>query len=320
MWFKQVQVYQLITPVAYDIPKLVDQLEPLLFTPCLPSFSASHGWVSPLVDDEAPLVQAINGCMMLCLQFEEKILPATVVRQEVAEKVKELEAQRGRKIAQKEKHSIKDEVIHTLLPRAFSKLSRVHAYIDTKNNWLVIDSLNAAKVDKFIDFLKRSVPELNLKPIAAKIAPILTRWLTHKDYPTTLAIEKACVLVDPRQQSRLVRCQQQDLSTNAVQEILREDYEVNQIALSWHDRVYFTLAENIFLRSVKLADDVLAQAKEMDPETKQQQFDADFFVMTETFSQLFQELFGLLVKTEAAMELKADHASSETTAAIAVEM
>mgnify|MGYP003574952026 FL=1 len=74
---------------------------------------------------------------MICLQVEEKILPAVVIRQELNRKLKKLKRRKNRKVYQKEKYSLKDEFIVTLLPKAFSRLTRVYLY-DIKNHLLVL--------------------------------------------------------------------------------------------------------------------------------------------------------------------------------------
>src|SRR5690348_4406571 len=128
MWFKQVTLLQLPDSFRYQAQTLAQKLEPLAFSPCLPSLPMSQGWVSPANDEEAPLAQTINGYTMLCLQIEEKILPMSYVNQELLKKLKEIEAQEGRRPRQKEKFAMKDQLIATLLPRAFSKLTRVYGY------------------------------------------------------------------------------------------------------------------------------------------------------------------------------------------------
>jgi recombination associated protein RdgC len=234
---------------------------------------------------------------MICLLFEEKILPATVIKQELNLKVKELENQRGRKLGQREKLNLKDEIIHTLLPRAFSKLSRVYGYIDIKNNWLVINTTNPARIEKFIELFKRSVG-INAESITAKLSPTLTRWLIHSNYPRTLAVEKACVLVDPKNQKRIIRCQQQDLTANCIQLIIKDGCEVEQLAISWNEMIQFNLVKDFSLQSIKFQDRLIAQANEMEPETKRQQFNADFLIMTETLSKLVAELIATCIKKE----------------------
>lgn len=293
MWFKQAQIFQLITPIPYDANKLTEQLQTFIFTPCLPSFPFSYGWASPVEEDDAPLVHAVNGNMMLCLQFEEKILPSTVIRQELLKQVKQLELERGRRVSQKEKYNLKEELIQTLLPKAFTRLSRTYAYIDTKNNWLVIDSTSSAKVDKVLDLLKKSLTSLELKLVTTKLAATLTHWLMHENYPDSFNIEKSGVLMNPSNEGHVIRCQQQDLSADAIQQILKDGCEVKQMALSWNELINFVLADDFTLRNIKFQDKVIEQANEMEPETKRKQFEVDFLIMAETLSQLLRELYDL---------------------------
>jgi recombination associated protein RdgC len=290
MWFKQIQLFQLSEKMAYTPEIILDKLEAMAFTPCLPSFPMSVGWVSPLGDEHTPLVHAANGFIMLCMQVEEKILPATVIRHELNEKVKKIEKREERKVRQKDKLSLKDEVIMDLLPRAFSKMTKLYAYIDTKNSRLVVGTTNQTRIDQFITLFKRSFDQGFQLYDVKKISPILTNWIKIKNHPKEFNIEEAAVLQDPNQQKRIVRCQHQDLFANSIQSFIKEGCEVKQIALCWQDRINFILADDFSLRSIQFHDQVLAAAKEIDVESKQQQFDADFFIMTQTFSGLFDDL------------------------------
>ena len=300
MWFKQILLFQLSEKIAYSPETVVNQLESLAFTPCLPSLPSCAGWVPPLPDDEhAPLVMAGNGNILLCLQIEEKILPGMVVRQALDEKIKMIQTRDDRKIRSKEKLSLKDEIIMTLLPRAFSKLTRVYAYIDTKNNLLVLGTANTGKAEQFLAHFKRSVSE-GVKPYEInKPGPVLTHWLKNKSNPVEFSIEKSCTLQDPQQQNRIVRCQQQDLFTSGIQTILKEGCEVKQLALCWHDRINFTLADDFSIRGIQYQEEIIAAANDIDSETKQQQFGADFFIMTETLSGLFEDLMKVFAKEGA---------------------
>jgi recombination associated protein RdgC len=313
MWFKQVQIFQLTDAIPYAAQKIIEQLEPLSFTPCLPSLPSSAGWVSPLDEENAPLVQAMNGNILLCLQIEEKILPGAVVRQELNEKIKAIQLRDDRRVRQKEKLSLKDEVMMTLLPRAFTKLLRLYAYIDTKNNWLVLGTTNAAKTEQFMLLFKRSLGE-GVRPFEVhKPAPVLTNWLKDNSSPTEFSIEKACVLQDPALQNRIIRCQQQDLFAHSIQSIIKEGCLVKQLALCWHDRVNFVLADDFSIRSIQYQEEVIAAANDIDTETKQQQFDADFFIMTETLGGMITDLLQVFAKEESNVKEKVKE--EEATAA-----
>lgn len=298
MWFKQLQLFQLTDSLNYSAEELINKLEPFAFTPCLPSLPESAGWVSPLNEDEMPLVRSINGCLMFCLQIQEKILPSSVVRQTLDDKIKEIEKRDDRKIYRGEKLTLKDAVTSSLLARAFTKLTHIHAYIDTRNHWLLLASTNPKKTEQFISLFKKSVTE-NVFPFELKnVSTLLTDWLKTQNYPSIFAIEKAGTLQHPNEKSRVIRCQQQNLQAPGIQSLLEEGCTVKQLALSWQDRLNLVLTENFLIQSIKYQDELIAQSAEMEAESKQQQFDADFLIMTDTLSHLLQDLLDIFLDTE----------------------
>src|SRR3989338_3436115 len=142
MLFKQIQIFQLSNSFNCSAKNIELCLNRFLFSPCLPSLALSSGWVPVLDEEDAPLLRTISNCTVFCAQFEEKILPASVIRRALAEKIKQIEISENRKVRQKEKWSLKDEITMTLLPRAFSKFTKVYAYIDAKHRWLVLAIAN----------------------------------------------------------------------------------------------------------------------------------------------------------------------------------
>lgn len=300
MWFRQLQLFHLGNDFHLDPEAIQQNLENLPFTACLPSLPSSMGWTTFAEEEEgAPYSMTVNNCVLFCLKIEEKILPATVVRQEQYAKIKEIEAAQNRKIRQKEKLALKDEIIQTLLVRAFTKITRLYAYIDLDKKLLVLDSTNAKKIEQFLSIFKKTFTEAVSAVAFKKLAPLVTHWLKHQDQPTIFAIEKNVVLQDPSQQKRIIRCQQQDLFAPSIQSLLKEGCEVKQIALSWQDRIQFTLTTDEFtLRNIQFPDEIREQANEMEPETRQQQYQADFFIMSATFSELLQDLLAIFASEE----------------------
>ncbi|MBV8802532.1 MAG: recombination-associated protein RdgC, partial [Gammaproteobacteria bacterium] len=127
---------------------------------------------------------------------------------------------------------------------------------------------------------------------------IITHWIKNKDYPSVFSIEKTGVLQDPNQQNRVIRCQQQDLFSNSILSLIKDGCEVKQLAMNWQDRVNFVLSDDFTLKSIKFQDEIKQQSQEMEPETKEQQFDADFLIMTETMSQVLNDLLNLFKAKE----------------------
>lgn len=304
MWFKQIQIYQITMPIPTSANELAKRLEPFAYHPCLPSMPQSIGWVSPLEMDgeELPLTRGLNGCFMLCLQIEEKILPNDVINNAVKDKIKHIELEEDRKVRRKEKLNIKEEMTFTLLPRAFSKLMRIYAYIDTRHQWLILNAASPKRTEQFMSLFKKSLGDGVTHFDLIKPSSVLTHWLKEQAYPDTFAIEKTCVLQDPNQENRMIRAQQQDLFADSIQALLTEGCEVIQLALCWYDKVNFVINQEFVLRGIHLAeDDVLDGQDEI--ETKAQKFDADLVMMAELLAGLINDLLKIFVK--AAAEEKA---------------
>lgn len=298
MWFKQIQIFQLPSSFTIDAGTLSDRLSPLAFTPCLPSLPLSTGWIPPINIDEEnqSLVRDVQACLLFSLQFEEKILPASVINQHLTDRVKVIEQQEDRKIRQKEKLSLKDDIAMTLLPRAFTKKSIVSAYIDLKNHLLIINSTSTVRVEKFISMLSKSLhDEISIKPIKVdNIGAKLTRTLLHDKFPTEFEVEKKILLQDIKQENRIIRCQQQDLHAESIQSFIKDGCRVKQLALTWHDQISFTLSDNFTLQGLTYQDDLLEASKEIDAETVDQIYDANALIMTKSLGKLINDLLNFL--------------------------
>lgn len=305
MWFKNIQIYQLSDTISQDINSLSEQLEALAFQACLPSLPASYGWVPPIdVDDmQSKLAYRANQTTMLCVQFEEKVLPATVIRQELENQLLQIEQREQRKVYQKEKQTLKDEITQSLLTRAFSKFSKLYAYIDHKRNWLVIDAGSASKIEKLLILFQRSFGNIKYYPLEIKKpAYIMTQWLINNSYPSSFAIDQKCVLQDPGQQQRLIRCQNQDLFASTLQALLKDGFEVQQLALTWKDRIKFTLTSEFVLKNIKFDDEVIAYAKDNYTESALQRFHTDLVIMSESCDELLSDLLEAFQKAEKVNE------------------
>lgn len=303
MWFRQAIVFQLTKPLKMDQQAFSEALSPLSFSPCLASLPSSTGWVAPIENSENQLVYGSKRFLMLCLQFEDKILPASVVRQAVDEKVLEIQQKESRKINAKEKQSIKDEITQTLLPKAFTKKSRVYAYIDLEKKWLVINTNSEKKAERFVAFLKRAITHTEIKSLTVKKpAAVMTEWLKRGGAPNDFMLGQACVLQDPQQERRVIRCQHQELLAQGIQSFLKDGCDIIQLALSWKDNIQFTLSSAFSLKNIRFQEGVLSLSESDYVETAAQRFDADFVIMTDLLSQLLSDLFiefGLTTKAHA---------------------
>ena len=131
MWFKNIRAYRLTSPFDLSAEQLGEQLAQRGFLPCAKSQALSLGWVPALGEESGELVHAAGGRLLLKLKREEKLLPSTVVREQLEEKVAAIEAEQARKVYRKERLSLKDEIVQDCLPRAFTR-SAVCTRISTR--------------------------------------------------------------------------------------------------------------------------------------------------------------------------------------------
>ncbi len=296
MLFKQIQLWHLTPSQTYFYDQLMQQMQQLSFQPCLPSLPFSIGWTSPVEEEGYPLVEQVNQRLLICMRVEERILPASVVRHTLNDKIKQLEMTAGRKIGKKEKDALKDEVIMTLLPRTFSKFARVYAYIDTKHHWLVLGTTQKKRTEQFLGLFKKCLNESAHASEVKNVSTILTHWLSRKNLPSAFNIEKKCLLQGVNEKARMIRCQQQSLAVNGIHEFIKDGCEVKQLALTWRDTVKFILSDDFTLRNLNFGDEMKEQVREMEAETKQQRLMADFYLQSETLSLLLGDLLPIFSK------------------------
>ncbi|WP_439106542.1 recombination-associated protein RdgC, partial [Congregibacter sp.] len=91
MWFKNLRAYRMTRGLEFSAEQLEDKLSDRGFKPCTPAQPLSVGWVPALGEGAQTLVHAADGRFMLCLRREEKILPPSVVRDLVKERVEAIE-------------------------------------------------------------------------------------------------------------------------------------------------------------------------------------------------------------------------------------
>ncbi len=117
MWFRNLQLYRLPKNWADNTNALEDQLSKLTLQPCSASAMQSIGWVAPRPG--GALVHAVNRQWLLALGAEQRLLPASVVKQFANDKAKDIEEAEGRKVGRKEMRELREAMGIELMPRAF---------------------------------------------------------------------------------------------------------------------------------------------------------------------------------------------------------
>ena len=297
MWFKNLCLYRFTKPLDLATEALEEQLAGRRFQPLGRLQPETMGWTEPLGKEGTQLVHATGGYLMLCARREEKILPAAAVRELLEARLEEVEAREGRKVRGREKQRMKDEVLHDMLPRAFSRSQRQYAYLDPRNGWLVIDSASSSRAEAFIGLLRETLGSLPVVPFQVEEAPAahMTRWLLEQRAPSGFDVADECELRATGEEAGVVRIRKEDLFSEEVRSHLDAGKQVTRLALVFDERIGFLLDEELRLKRLRFEDVVLDEAAETGAETPAEHFDADFSLMTLELSRLLSrltELFG----------------------------
>lgn len=295
MWFKNLRAYRLSAP--FDIPadKLGQQLADMTYKPCSASQALSMGWVPPLGEAAEDLVHAANGRILLCMRREEKLLPATVVREQLEAKIAEIEKEQARRIYRKERLTLKDEIVQDCLPRAFSRSTLCYAVIDTGKNWILVDAASASRAEELLNLLRDCIgsfpvllPQVNNAPTAT-----MTSWLVNGRLPEDLALGSDCELREPGEEGGVVRCRGVDLLSEEVEVHLNAGKQVARLSLEWEDRLSLVLSEDLVVRRMKFADELLKANEDIPEADPMARLDADFVLLGEAVSALQERVMSL---------------------------
>ncbi len=292
MWFKNLHIFRFLQPFTLSAEELHEQLSQVVFHPCGKMDMESLGWVPPLGRESELLVHSVHNCIIFTARKEEKILPASVIREFVNEKVEEIEVHQMRKVRKREKDEIREQVLFDLIPRAFTHSTYLSAYIDITNGWLFIDTSSHKKAEEFTHFLRQTIGRLPVVPPKMQQAPanVMTQWLVNQNHcPPDFELADACVLTD--QEGAVVNCKRQDLLAEEIQGHLDAGKLVTRLALEWNEHLGLILDDELVLRRLQILDLVQAQLNDANAETPAQRFDADFAIMTLEFSALTKRVF-----------------------------
>lgn len=304
MWFKNIHIFRFLRPFTLSAEDLHEQLTQDAFHPCGKMDMESMGWVPPLGRDSESLVHSTNNCIIFSTRKEEKILPASVVREFVNEKVEEIETGQMRKVRKREKDEIREQVLFDLIPRAFTRSTYLFAYIDIANGWLLVDTPSHKKAEELTSFLRKSLGSLPVVPPKLQQAPakVMTQWLVNQNHcPADMELADACVLTD--QEGAVVNCKRQDLLAEEIQGHLEAGKLVTRLALEWHERLGLIVDDELVIRRLQTLDLIQTQINDVDAETPEQRFDADFAIMSLELAALTKRLFEIFGgEDEAAYE------------------
>lgn len=296
MWFKNLQLYRLgqpfdLTPEAFEQRLRADE-----FKGCNSMDMLTRGWTSPLGRHGQQLLHAANGYIMICARKEEKIIPAGVIKQLLDDKVAGIEAAEARELYRREKMRMKEEIIVDLLPRALTRISNQFAYIDVRNNLMIVDSASPGKAEDLISQLRNTLGRFPATPVKIKqsLSARMTNWLNGGALPRDYLLGGDCELKHPDPEGGVISCKHQDLEAGEVRNHIKNGKFAVKLALQWQERLAFVLHEDLSIKRLRFEDVIKEAESDNEADDPISRFDQDFSLMVLELAEFLPNLLEAL--------------------------
>ncbi|MJP62164.1 recombination-associated protein RdgC [Escherichia coli] len=286
--FKNILIYRLSREVNWDTAEVNAALSKFVFTPCGSQDMAKAGW-TPILGDN--LTHEYQGFLLMQHKREEKILPSQVLKEELQKKILKLEEEQDRKLKKTEKDSLKDEVLHSLLPRAFTRKSLAKILIDRSNHLVFVEASSAKKAEDQLALLRKSLGSLPVIPFTPRepLEITMTEWFKN-GFPAGFTAGEDATLKGLLDNGGAVRCNKVDLQSDEIMSHIEAGKVATTVAINWMERASFRVNDDMSIKALTFCDDLYDQNDDIDREDVAQRFDADFVLFTGELSALFNAL------------------------------
>lgn len=262
MWFKNLIIYRLPELWPDDKTKLQAALDGAPFAPCAGLDWFSEGFAAPM-PFEPDLVFAAGRSQRVALKREDKVLPGAVVRDLLAEKVAAIEAAEARNVGRKEKQEMKEQIIDDLLPRAFTRSSRIEALIDGKRGYLLVDNARRAKAENLLTRLREALGGINARYPQTRQSRtgLMTDWLAAGEAPGGFELGYSATLEGVGDVHPVIKISRKDLTDADVTAHINKGMMVTELELEWRDSVRFVLTRDFSLKRIEWLDVLQEEAE-----------------------------------------------------------
>jgi recombination associated protein RdgC len=283
MWFKSLQLYRLHDVHAIAIDQLAAALSEHAAKPLGSSDARRLGWTAPAGRlGGGQLVHEIQGHWLISALRQERMLPSSVVNEEVDDQVAEIAAIEGRKVTRKEKTALKEQATEALLPRAFVRSQRIDLWWDTERQLIGVNASSRTRAEDVLDLLRETLGSLKVTPLSTQTLPLraMTTWLGDTaSRPADMSIGDSVVL-KAKGDDGVVRGRQLDLDSDEIHQHLECGRQASQLALSIEGQLSFVLHDDLALKSLRFGDALVEEAGHADDgDDALARIETDFVIM-----------------------------------------
>lgn len=295
---KQIRIYKLAQKGPLHFPE--DAALRQRFQPGSPTTEKTVGWVPPrnAEDEHGVLVEAVAEHRILQIAIERRAVPGSALAKAVRERCKLIEKDTGRKPGRKETREIKEEIKLAMLARVIPTISTATVWIDTKKGRMMVGSTSNNVCDSVATLLLETFhtedSELCIQPLNVDTSPVtaMSTWLMEMEPPDRFSIDRSLELKSADESKAVVRFTRHSLDVSQVVDHLRSGMQPTALAMTFDDRVSFTLTQGLDLKGVSFLDSAVETNSSSHGDVDA--FDANQALLTGELTPLIDQLIAVL--------------------------
>lgn len=210
------------------------------------------------ISDEHDLVAPFHGGLAFRVRYDEKIVPASVVKAETEKAVAEISEETGRKPGKKERAQIREGVLYDLICRALSKtVASITCFYHFESGYLIVPTTNKHLADICVSQLIKAVGSVKTETIHVSdvkhgLTTRLLKWLKddHDAFGEFHPCDEAA-LVGDESRKLTVKMSTLDTAKEGLIEVLTKGFKVNSLGFH-HNGSDFRLSHDFRLRGIKV--------------------------------------------------------------------
>jgi recombination associated protein RdgC len=290
MFFKNLVVYRLPADWALSAAELEQQLSRRPLQPCGPFDMLSRGWLPPT--DNGRLLHTVNQQHLIALGVDQKLLPASIIRQVAKERAEALAQEQGFPVGRRQMRDLKMRVTEELRARALTRRRVTRAWIDPQNGWFVVDAAGVSRAEELVEVLRDTLQSFPVQVLETQRSPqsAMSAWLMMGDAPLRFSIDQDLELQAANQSKATIRYARHPLDGKEIRAHLSSGMYPSRLGLTWSDRIAFVLNEKMQIKRLEFLEMSKEPADQSDEIDAAEQFDIDFTVMAGELARLLQDL------------------------------
>jgi recombination associated protein RdgC len=250
------------------------------------------------------LLHTVNQQHMLALGVNQRLLPASIIRQVAQERAEVQAVEQGFPVGRRQMRELRARVADELRARALTRRRITRAWLDPVAGWFAVDAAGIAGAEAVVEALGDCLGSFAPLGIETERSPhaAMTSWLTRGAAPGRFSIDDELELHSADKSKTIIRYTRHPLDGKEIQTHLASGKYPTRLGLTWNDRISFVLTDKLQVKRLDFLEmtQELAEGEEVDPA---EQFDIDFAVMAGELAALLKDLAAALAnETTPAVE------------------